>query len=675
MAENEHFNKEASSSPASQPPRFYRVAPSVITPDTSSLMARVAAPLSASVQSLSSQHQHSSQSQQQHGFVLSSPPSWSSGVPHCFHLDMTPAFGKSDYFRCDECWRRPEAGWLYTCTQAVVKPDGSIDQRNQALLEPMVYSDVKEGKYSVNEVKILIKQRLNTLNMAREVVPPFYPPTGSGPGYGTLYQGEQAKEESLNPERKSYLRENGLRVRFSEENSYRSPSPRACRDHDEEEEEEEDEEEEEEKGVKVQENTTSDEQLHAMTADEDDFDQYVAWVKTMVNMRTSYIPYRPDYDHGDGAWVQTVEDISVEQQQSPCYYSAQTTQSEVTQPEVLDPTYVERSRREMRSFDYHRAVTDMHWNAQHDNESQQQQSEASRQSAHHSFVDGSNRGPQDTMVAPVPVRSASQNSNREHQNPAAVPMHAQGNQGQDIPRYHDAQVQLEISRGRTFHRQITNSNRAQQPRNNRRTPFVLNIHQSDEEQILHQGAPGAVPAQTSNLNPRPLPQPPPPPPRPSPPRPLYPCDYKLCVDCRREFERLLAKFNAGEDNEHDIGYTMRPVHQPAHFWNGQEQYIFFRPDFADPGSHMNGVLMRDAHYFLSSNNNGPELHHLMASHSTIVDAPTAVNHPAVYGESLASRMERLAVDSSSGGSDASTDESESVDSGEQEIIAGYERDI
>ena len=338
MAENGHSNKERSSSPASQPPGFYRVAPSVVTPDTSSLMARVASPISAGVQSPSSQHQHSSQNHhQQHGFVLSSPPSWSSGVPHCFHLDMTPVFGKSDHFRCDECWRRPEAGWLYTCTQAVVKSDGSIDQRNQALLEPMVYSDVKDGKYSVNEVKILIKQRLNTLNMAREVVPPFYPPSGSGPGYGTLYQGEQAKEESLNPERKSYLRENGLRVRFSEENSYRSPSPRACRDHE--------EEGEEEEGARVQENITNDEQQHVMAAEEDDFDQYVAWVNTMINMKTSYILYRPDYDHRDGAWVQTVEDIGLEQQQSPRYYSAQTTQSEVTQPEVLDPTYVERSRR------------------------------------------------------------------------------------------------------------------------------------------------------------------------------------------------------------------------------------------------------------------------------------------------------------------------------------------
>ena len=90
---------------------------------------------------------------------------------------------------------------------------------------------------------------------------------------------------------------------------------------------------------------------------------------------------------------------------------------------------------------------------------------------------------------------------------------------------------------------------------------------------------------------------------------------------------------------------------------------------------MNGVLMRDAHYFLASNNNNnnnnPELNHLMTSHSTIVDAPTAVNHSAVYGGSLASRMERLAVDSSSGGSDASTDES--GDSGEQEVITGYEQ--
>ena len=660
MAENGHSNKEGSSSPASQPPRFYRVAPSVNTPDSRSLMARVAAPFP---QSPGFQHQPPSQNHhhQQPGFVLSSPPSWSSGVPHCFHLDMTPLFGKSDYLRCDECWRQPEAGWLYTCTQAVVKPDGSIDQRNQALLEPMVYSDVKDGKYSVNEVKILIKQRLNTLNMAREVVPPFYPPSGSGPGYGTLYQGEQAKEESLNPERKSYLRENGLRVRFSEENSYRSPSPR--RDHD----------EEEEEGAKVQENTTSDEQQHAMAAEEDHFDQYVAWVNTMINMRTSYTPYRPDYDHGDGAWVQTVEDISVEQQQSPRYYSAQATQSEVTQPEVLDPTYVERSRREVRSFDYHRAVTDMHWSTQHDNENhhQQQQSEVSHKPAHHSPVDGSNRGQQDPM-APVPVRPASQNSNREHHNPAAVPMQAHaGNQGQNIPRYYDAQVQLEISRGRSLHRQITNSNRGQQPRNNRRTPFVLNIHQSDEEQILYQGTSGAVPAQTSNLNPRPLPQPPPPPPRPSPPRPLYPCDYKLCADCRGEFERLIARFNAGENNQHGIGYVVRPVYQPTHISNGQESYIFFRPDFADPGSHMNGVLMRGAHYFLVSNSNGPELHHLMASHSTIVDAPTAVNHSAAYGESLASRMERLAVDSSSGGSDASTDETESVDAGEQEVIAGY----
>lgn len=668
MAEDGHFNKEGSSSPASQPPRFYCVAPNVITPDTSSLMARVAAPLPAFGQSPGSQHHPPSQNQQQqqrHGFVLSSPPSWRSGVPHCFHLDMTPLFGKSDYFRCDECWRRPEAGWLYTCTQAVVKPDGSIDQRNQALLEPMVYSDVKDGKYSESEVKILIKQRLNTLNMAREVVPPFYPPSGSGPGYGTLYQGEQAKEESLNPERKSYLRENGLRVRFSEENSYRSPSPPACRDHHEEEEE--------------QENTTSDEQQHAMAAEEDNFDQYVAWVNSMINMRTSYIPYRPDYDHGDGVWVQTVEDISVEQQQSLRCYAAQTTQAEGTQPEVLDPTYVERSRRGMRSFNYHRAVTDMHWSTRHDNEDHhqhQQQSEVSRQSAHHSYVDDSNQGPQDPMVAPVPECPASQNSNREHHNPAAVPVQGYaGNQGQNIPRYYDAQVQLEISRGRTLHRQITNSNRGQQPRNNRRTPFVLNIHQSDEEQILYQGTSGAVPAQTSNLNPRPLPQPPPPPPRPSPPRPLYPCDYKLCADCRGEFEKLLARFNAGEDYEHDIGYTMRPLYQPAHFWNGQEQYIFFRPDFADPGSHMNGVLMRDAYYFLASNNNGPELHHLMASHSTIVDAPTTVNHSAVYGESLASRMERLAVDSSSGGSDASTDETESVDVGEQVVIAGYEREI
>lgn len=96
----------------------------------------------------------------------------------------------------------------------------------------------------------------------------------------------------------------------------------------------------------------------------------------------------------------------------------------------------------------------------------------------------------------------------------------------------------------------------------------------------------------------------------------------------------------------------------------QEQPMFFRPDFEDLSSGLmakDGILIRDVQYFLARDND-PDIRGLIASHIVKLGEPS----PAPADENLASRMECLAAESLSGGSDNSTDES--VDAVGQKII-------
>jgi len=100
------------------------------------------------------------------------------------------------------------------------------------------------------------------------------------------------------------------------------------------------------------------------------------------------------------------------------------------------------------------------------------------------------------------------------------------------------------------------------------------------------------------------------------------------------------------------------VHASTQQFDIQEQPIFFRPDFEESSSYSmakDGILIRDAQYFLARDND-PEIRGVIASHIVGLGEP----RPTPADENLESQMERLTVESLSGGSENSTDGSVDV---------------
>lgn len=656
----------------SNPVRYYSVSPPAIATEPNSSMRPVA---TSTVHTITSPKK--SQNQPQRTFILNHPPLGET-ERRCPHKDLTPIGGVSDIFRCDECRHKPELGWLWTCTQDVVREDGLIDPKKCALLEPTMYTAVMAGAFEEVDVKIMIKQRLAVLS--REEITGFHTFQDE-----ERYQGQRPKDEPSMPERQKYLRQNSLRVRFAEENSYRSPSPPVDRD------------DEEDKNVSAHQNTVQEQQNAA--SDEDDYAEYIAWLNMITNMRNetnfgqlrslnvglAHGPSPANGGFGSNAWVQSIQGVHAQQQQN------HTVQTDGSQPQVIDRSYIARLRREMHSLDYHEAIADMHktsrvspqqLRARHQPEVSRSKSFRSHfQRSHH----GQNRDNGNQIAAPVPVRPLSHDYSRQYQSPdhqlSPVTAGRQHANKQDQPtHYRGVQSPPEMHRGRSLTR--SNSHPAREPQSHsiHRVPFVLNVHDPDDQNSTVQSVPvqvaaraigyirkqqlspeyrtlSAVPEQPSYRTQRPLP---PPPPR--RPKFVFPCGYKICSTCKgaKENEMLPAtRYNPEESAWRNASI---PVHEPARQSDIQDQPMFFRPDFEDPSNNpiaKDGILMRDAQYFLAREND-PELRGLIVSHSTILNLGEST--PAPADENPASRMEGLAVE----GSDNSTDDS--VGAREQKVI-------
>lgn len=564
-------------------------------------------------------------------------------------------------FRCDECWHKPELGWLWTCTQDVVGEDGLVDPKKCALLEQKAYKSVLSGVHEEDDVKIMIKQRLAFLSREE-----YHSPQNVEQEYDAVYQGQaqdqRPRDEASMPERQKFARQKSQRVRFAEENSYRSPSPPVYRP------------EEEDKSVEAYRNTVPEQQ--SVASDEDTHAEYVAWMNMITNMRneTGFGQHKSgastsqssaNTGFGSNAWARSIQGVH-QQQQAPSNNAAQTNES---QSQVIDRSYIARLRREMHSLDYHAAIADMHKTSR---VSPQQlrarhQPEVSRSKSFRSHFQRSQQGSQrhddeNQIAAPVPVRPASHDYSRQYQ---SSDNHA-GHHEQLSPHYRGVQSPSELFRGRALSRSHSHPAREQPGHNNRRAPFVLNIHDPEENQNStvqvaaraigyiskerlspgYHSPPPAAPEKPSYRTTKPLPPPPPPPHR---PRFLFPCGYKICSTCRgvRTNEMLPAtRYNPEE--------VPAIVYESTQQSSISEQPIFFRPDFEDQSSGLvakDGILMKDAQYFLARGND-PELRGLIASH--IVNLGLS---PAPADENLASHMERLEVESLSEGSDNSTDES------------------
>lgn len=554
-------------------------------------------------------------------------------------------------FRCDECWHKPELGWLWTCTQDVVGEDGLIDPKKCALLEQKAYLSVLSGAHEEDDLKIMIKQRLAFLSREE-----FHLPQSVEQGCGAGQ--ERPKDEASMPEQQRHVRQKSQRVRFAEENSYRSLSPLVYRD------------EEEDKSVEAYRTTVPEQQSAA--SDEDNHAEYIAWLNMITNMRneTGFGQLRPGINTSQPS-ANTVQGVHAQQQQTPGN-NAQA-QANESQPQVIDRSYITRLRREMHSLDYHAAIADMHKTSR---VSPQQlrarhQPEVSRSKSFRSHFQRSHQGSQrrddgNQIAAPVPVRPASHDYSGQHQ----IPDHHTGRREQLSPHYRGVQSPPEMFQGRALSRSHSHPAREQPGHNTPRVPFVLNIHDPEENQSStvqvaaraigyipkerlsseYPSPPLTAPEQPSYRITKPLPPPPPPPRR---PRFLFPCGYKICSTCRgvRINEMLPA---TRYDPEKELARPSALVYETTQQSGIPEKPIFFHPDFQDPRSDptaKDGILMRDAKYFLARDND-PELRGLIASH--IVNLGPS---PAPADENLAFHMEHLAVESLSGGSDNSTDES------------------
>lgn len=566
--------------------------------------------------------------------ILPNPPLWSTGFPHCTHTDMTPLYGKSDLFRCDECWCKPASGRLYTCTQSVVTADGSIDARKKGFLDAGVRAAVNGGLYSREEVKVLIKQKLSAWNLARDLVPYFYPPRPPGPGYGTLYQGEEAKKCYL---RKSCVREveGGELFHCDEE---------------------------------VEEHTGTGEEQYPLTGD---VSPYVAWLKTANNNQrhneasefASYIPC-VDGAHDDPSCLQAV--THAQQQQNPNHQDQQT--------ESRDRSYLQHT------FDYHMAINDMYQISQHHENSRprpQPHPPARSKTFRLPFRRFNKQDSPDRSAGVVRPEGVRPQGHRYSISLAGVP----GTLAHGV-----TQTQSEESRGRSLLRRFKSHHR----------PAFVNVHQPDQkipvsvparqigfidkEQLFPERQTTTHGTPLSSYTSRPLPPLPSPPPRPTPPRPLYPCDYKICAACRglsEDGDEVLpaTRYHPDEDKQGQNGSNNN---KPIHASSPHEQPIFFRPDFADPNTYPTlraGVLMRDARYFLARED--PQLRNLVSRQSTIVDVDEYVpGGGEECREETGSGMDRPVTGSSRqsgddyGDADDGTDDELDVDAGEQEVIQG-----
>jgi len=572
-------------------------------------------------------------------------------------------------FRCDECWHKPELGWLWTCTQDVVGEDGLIDPKKCALLESKAYMSVLSGVHEEDNVKIMIKQRLALLSREE-----FHSPQNMEQGYGAVGQGQdqrpkdEPKGEGPMPERQKHVRQKSQRVRFAEENSYRSPSPPVYHD-------------EEDKSVGMYPNTVP--ELQSVASDENSHAEYAAWLNMVTNMKneTNFGQLRPGVNTsqspanvGTKGEAQSIQGVHARQQQAPNDAQVQANGSQL---QAIDRSYITRLRREMHSLDYHEAIADMHKTSR---VSPQQlkarhQPEVSRSKSFRSHFQRShqgshNRDEENQIAAPVPVRPASHDYSRPYQSPD----HHTERHDHLSPHYRDVQSPPEMFRGRALSRSNSHPARQQPGHNIRRVPFVLNIHDPEENQNStvqvaaraigyipkerlspeYHDPPPAAPGQPSYKTTKPLPPPPPPPSR--LPRFLFPCGYKICSTCRgvRMNEMLPAtRYNPEEE-------SARPsaVHASTQQFDIQEQPIFFRPDFEESSSYSmakDGILIRDAQYFLARDND-PEIRGVIASHIVGLGEP----RPTPADENLESQMERLTVESLSGGSENSTDGSVDV---------------
>ncbi|OJJ88390.1 uncharacterized protein ASPGLDRAFT_41956 [Aspergillus glaucus CBS 516.65] len=644
----------------SNPVRYYSVPPTAIAPEPNTLMTTVTMPEHSPTFPTITSPRPSPPKQPQRTFILNHPPLGET-ERKCPHNDLTPIEGVSEIFRCDECWQKPELGWLWTCTQDVVGEDGLIDPKKCALLERKAYMSVLSGVHEDDNVKIMIKQRLALLSREE-----FHSPQNVEQGQA---QDQRPKDEASIPERQKHVRQKSQRVRFAEENSYRSPSPPVYRD------------KEEDKSVEVYRNTVPEQQ--SVASDEDNHAEYIAWLNMITNMRneTSFGQLRPGVNTSQHS-ANTVQGVHAQQQQASGNTQVQANES---QSQAIDRSYITRLRREMHSLDYHAAIADMHKTSR---VSPQQlrarhQPEVSRSKSFRSHFQRSHQGSQrrddeNQIATPVPVRPASHDYSRQYQSPN----HHTGRHEQQLStHYHGIQSPPEMFRGRALSRSHSHPAREQPGHNTRKVPFVLKIHDPEENQNStvqvaaraigyipkerlspeYHSPPPAAPEQPSYRTTKPLPPPPPPPP-PRRPRFLFPCGYKICSTCRgvRINEILPAtRYNP----EEELARPSAIVYDSTQQSGIPEQLIFFRPDFEDPSSDptaKDGILMRDAQYFLARDND-PELRGLIASH--IVNLGPS---PAPADENLASHMEHLAVESLSGGSDNSTDES--VDAVGQKFI-------
>lgn len=543
---------------------------------------------------------------------------------------MTPTYGKSDLFRCDECWCKPVSNRLYTCTQSVVTADGSIDARKKQVLDSGVRAAVNGGLYSREEVKILIKQKLSAWNLVRDLVPCFYPPRPPGPGYGTLYQGEEVK--------KCYLEKSC--VREVEEGELSS------------------------RGEEVGDPLAG------------DVSPYVAWLKTAnINKRrneaselASYIPC-VDGAHDDPSCPQAV--THAQQQQNPNHQDRQT--------ESRDLSYLQHT------FDYHMAINDMYQISQHHENSRprpQPHPLARSKTFRLPFRRFNKQDSPDRSAGVVRSEGVRPQGHRHSRSLAGVP---------GTLAYGVAQAQSEKSRGRSLLRRFRSHHRpafvnVHQP--DQKILVSLPARQIgfiDKEQLFPEHRQTTTHGNSlSSYTSCPLPPLPSPPPRPTPPRPLYPCDYKICAACRGlnedENEILPAtRYNINEDRQ---GQNVSNKNKPVHASSPHEQPIFFRPDFADPNSYptlRDGVLMRDARYFLARED--PQLRNLVSRRSTIVDVDDYVSGGGERGEEIGFPMDRSVTGSSGKSGDDygdnygdddgdGTDDELDVDAGEQEVIQG-----
>lgn len=462
-------------------------------------------------------------------FVQPHQSLWDTGPSQCSHRDMTPIFGQEDVFRCDECSCKPESGWLFTCTQAVVRADGSIDPLKSCFLDPVAYSAIKQGKYTENEIKIMIKQRLAFFSAAHGCVPQF-----AGSEYSAhrgfrqsaevvVVEDDEEEEKSPSPspspsmsseskKRQMYLKEKGLRVRFSEEISYRSPSPtRTFFEHD-----------GVEKTIEVQENGSDEHDVSA----EEDVAEFVAYTNAIKNMcgqssigsfnwfrvqTTGYglVPYSSFSLDGaqddDLGWAQKLNLQKQNKNKSPHYYTVQEPAQSLDQNTARDDAHLERLG---HTFDYHKAMREMHQISQHRRGQPQPQPQLQKQQPQPEPIrpkpslrspfnffkrDNHNKALADL---PGPVRPPVQSPN-----PASafgpVPRRTQtGNQGPaqvSYPSRGVVQVPPELLRGRSRHREQPQPQ--PQPRSHQRTPFVLHIG-NPEDMNQYRRVPVTLPARS-----------------------------------------------------------------------------------------------------------------------------------------------------------------------------------